>query len=257
MNTNSSFIGLYIENPFWYQKFDLRQIRIFRGGQPVLCFYAADGCRFYVTQKKTMNFQVDIVSIPIDKFKDHYVLEVDLTSMQNATENWHYPELVRKALRLELNFIFPLEHVTELILLGERMSSVAVDKFGSLEKVSEIDMISLHQTINRIPPLKYRYRDCFWPDYVPTPDKDFFAIINTQRSKTQGEFWIMIANIRQILFYLQTLLHVKKQFPQAAIWTDDARMTTVPTQRLRFLHNLCSFSSLRILTRINYRKSRR
>ena len=30
----------------------------------------------------------------------------------------------------ELNFTNPLENVTELIVLGERMSSVAVDKFG-------------------------------------------------------------------------------------------------------------------------------
>ena len=31
MNTNSAFTGSFIENPFWYQQFDLRQIRIFIG----------------------------------------------------------------------------------------------------------------------------------------------------------------------------------------------------------------------------------
>ena len=77
-----------------------------------------------------MNFQDDIPSIPIDNFKDHYVLLIDLTSMQGATEKFHYPELVGEPLRLELNFTFPVEHDTELIILGERMSSVAVDKFG-------------------------------------------------------------------------------------------------------------------------------
>ena len=42
-----------------------------------------------------MNFQEDIPSVPIDNFKDHYVLVFDLTSMQDATENCvHYPELV-------------------------------------------------------------------------------------------------------------------------------------------------------------------
>ena len=54
--------------------------------------------------------------------------------MQKATKNSHYPELVGEPLRLELNFTFPLEHVTELIVLGERMSSVAVDKFGVVGK---------------------------------------------------------------------------------------------------------------------------
>ena len=37
-------------------------------------------------------------------------------------------------MRLELNFTVPLEHVPELIVLGERMSSVAVDKFGLVGK---------------------------------------------------------------------------------------------------------------------------
>ena len=63
---------------------------------------------------KAMNFQDDIPSIPIDNSKDNYVLMFDLTSMQDATEK----------------FTFRLEHVTELILMGKRMSSVAVAKFG-------------------------------------------------------------------------------------------------------------------------------
>ena len=35
-----------------------------------------------------MNFQDDVPSIPIDKFKDPFVLVFDLTSMQDAFENW-------------------------------------------------------------------------------------------------------------------------------------------------------------------------
>ena len=134
MNTNSAFTGSFTENPFWYQQFDLRQIRILRGGQPTVDFDTADNCRLYVTTMKAMNFQDDLPSITIDDFKDHYVLVFDLTSMQDATENCHYPELVGEPLRLELNFTNPLENVTELIILGERMSSVAVDKFGVVGK---------------------------------------------------------------------------------------------------------------------------
>ena len=81
-----------------------------------------------------MNFQHDIPSIPINNFKDHCVLVFDLTALQNATEILHNPKLVGESLRLELNFTFPLEHVTELIVLGERMSSVAVDKFSVVAK---------------------------------------------------------------------------------------------------------------------------
>ena len=106
MNTKSAFTGSYTENPFWYQHFDLRRIRILTGSQPIVDFDAADNCRLYVTTMKAMNFQDDIPSIPIDNFKDHYVLVYDLTSLQDATENCYYPELVGEPLRLELNFTF-------------------------------------------------------------------------------------------------------------------------------------------------------
>ena len=205
MNTNSAFAESYIENPFWYQQFDLRQFRILRGGQPTIDFVDADNCRLYVTSMKAMNFQDDIPSVPIDNFKDHNVLVFDLTSMQDATEKCHYPEVNGEPLRLELNFTFPLKHVTELIVLGERMSSVAVGSFVMLEKISKMDIVSLQQIINRIPLLKYRYCASFPSDYVPTLDKDTFAIIDTQPCNMQGEHWIMIANSRQNLYFADSL----------------------------------------------------
>ena len=80
-------------------------------------------------KNESKELQDDIPAFPIDNFKDHYVLVFESTSMQNATEISHYPELVGEPLRLELNYTFLLEHVTELIVLGERMSPVSVDKF--------------------------------------------------------------------------------------------------------------------------------
>ena len=68
---------------------------------------------------KAMNFQDDIPSFPIDNFKENNVLVFDLTLMQDATELCRYPEQIREPLSLERNFIFPLDHVTELIVLGE------------------------------------------------------------------------------------------------------------------------------------------
>ena len=130
MNTNSAFTGSFTKNPFWYQQFDLRQNRKLRGGQPMVDFDTADNCRPYVTTMKAMIFQDDIPSIPGDNFKDHCVLVFNLISMHGATETCHCPELVGEPLRLEINFTQPLENVTELFVLGERMWSVAFDKFG-------------------------------------------------------------------------------------------------------------------------------
>ena len=134
MNSNSAFTGFFEKNPFWYQQFNLRDIRRLRGGQPIVHHDTTDICRLYVTTMKAMNFQDDVPSIPVDNFKDHYVLVFDLTSMQDATEHCHYPELIGEPLRLELYFSSPLENVTEVIVLRERMSSVAVDKFGVVGK---------------------------------------------------------------------------------------------------------------------------
>ena len=88
----------------------------------------------YVTTTKAMNFQEEIPSIPVDNFKVHYVPVFDLTSMQDATVHCHYPELTGEPLRLELYFSSPLENVTEVIAIGERISCVAVEKFGVVGK---------------------------------------------------------------------------------------------------------------------------
>ena len=130
MNTNPAFTGPYTEKPFWYQQFGLRQFRVLRGGQTIVHFVAANIFCLHVTTMKAMNFHDDITSIPIDKFKDQYVLVSGLTPLQDATENCHRLVLVGEPLKLELNFTFPPEHVTELILLWERESSVELDKFG-------------------------------------------------------------------------------------------------------------------------------
>ena len=134
MISNSAFTGSFSESPFLYQQFILIDIKILRGGQPIVHHEPTDNCRLYATTMKAMNFQDGNPSIPVDNFKEHYVLVFDLTSMQDATEHCHYPELIGEPLRLELYFGSSLENVTEVILLGARMSSVAVYKFGVVGK---------------------------------------------------------------------------------------------------------------------------
>ena len=161
---------------------------------------------------KAMSFQDDIPSILNDNFEDHDVILFVLTSMQNANENCHYPELVGEPLTLELNFTFPLEHATELIVLGERMSSVAVDKFGVVGKTFKMDNAFLQQLINCIPLLKYPYGGPFSSDYVPTFDNDIFANTNTQPSNMPGDHWITIASSRQKMYFADSLGRKKYKF---------------------------------------------
>ena len=147
---------------------------------------------------KAMNFGDDITSMPIDRFKDHYVLSFDLTSMQDATEQCHYPELVGEPLRLELNITFALDHVTEVFVLGlqkQSISSVLLEKTFNMDNVS-----LLEKKIDRIPLLKYRYIGSPPCDLAPNLPNFTFAIINTQPSKMQVEHRIMTAKLHHQLF---------------------------------------------------------
>ena len=108
-------------------------------------------------------------------------------------------------MRLELNFTFALEHVTEVIVLGERMSSVAVDKFGVVGEKYKMDNVALRQIIDRIPRLKYRYIGSYPCDLVPTLPNNTFAIVNTQPSQMEGEHWTMIAKFHNQLFFADSL----------------------------------------------------
>ena len=154
MNTNSALIGSYIENPFCYQQFDLRQIRKLRGGQPTVDFHAADICRLYVTTMKATNFQDDIPAIPIDNFNKHYVLVFGLTSMQNATENFHHSELVEEPLRLELIFIISSRTRYWTHFIGNKCLRMHLVSLVLLKKSSTKDNVSPANK-NRIPLLKY------------------------------------------------------------------------------------------------------
>ena len=83
---------------------------------------------------KAKSFQETIHSNPIDTFKYHQKLVFDFTPMQDSTRKILYPKLDGEPLKLELKFTSPLDDVTELIVLGDRISSIAVDKFGVVRK---------------------------------------------------------------------------------------------------------------------------
>ena len=81
-----------------------------------------------------MNFNEKIPALPNHQFQNHYILVFDLFSHQDAGENIHYPELSGESIRLEMFFDRSLRNVTEIIVLGERMSTVKIDQFGTNAK---------------------------------------------------------------------------------------------------------------------------
>ena len=80
-----------------------------------------------------MQFNEQFPALPMVDFQNHYILVVDLTSLQDAAEQLHSPELSAESLRLDV-FLFPLEQVTEVIVFAERQSNIQTDKFGTVAK---------------------------------------------------------------------------------------------------------------------------
>ena len=109
-------------------------LRIVRGGRAVVSIDTTNNSRAYVTTMKAKNFNEEIFALPNAFFTDHYVVVFDLTSVQDACEDVLYPELSGESLRLEMLFERPLTDVTELILLGEQISTVKNDQFGTVAK---------------------------------------------------------------------------------------------------------------------------
>ena len=83
---------------------------------------------------KAMQFNEEFPALHIEDFQNHYTLVFGLTSLQDAAEHLHFSELSGESLRLEMFFQFPLEQVMEVMVLGERLSNIQIDKFGTVAK---------------------------------------------------------------------------------------------------------------------------
>ena len=83
---------------------------------------------------KAMNFSEEIPALPNHQFENHYILVFDLSSLQDAGEIINYLELSGESIRLEKFSDRSLRNVTEIIVLGELMSTVKIEQFGTVAK---------------------------------------------------------------------------------------------------------------------------
>ena len=54
----------------------------------------------------------------------------DLTSVQQADTEVYYPEVIGASIRIELYFGTQLANPVELVVLGEKLSTIFIDKDG-------------------------------------------------------------------------------------------------------------------------------
>ena len=134
MNTNTAFTGSLKTNPFHYQKFNLRSIRIVRGSHVVVDMDTTDNVQSYITTMRALKFDEDGPGIPLEEYPEHFVQVFDLTSTQEANVQIYYPDVIAASLRLELYFTSPLPSATEVAVFGERLSTIFIDKTGTVVK---------------------------------------------------------------------------------------------------------------------------
>ena len=74
MNTNLAFTGQFQGNPFHYQKFGSRDLRIVRGGRAIVSLDTTNYCRAYVATMKALNFNEKNPGLPNHQLQNHYIL---------------------------------------------------------------------------------------------------------------------------------------------------------------------------------------
>ena len=134
MNTNDAFAGTLGTNPYHYQKFDLREIRVFRGNVPVVSHNTEIDVFTYSNTVENLNIKSDGNGIPVDHYKDHFIMVFDLTPTREADSDVYFPDLVGEPLRIELYFTEALTNAIEVVFLGEKLTSVLINKEGKVEK---------------------------------------------------------------------------------------------------------------------------
>ena len=84
MNTNTAFTGSLKTNPFHYQKYNLRSIRIVRGSHVAVDMDTTDNVQSYISTMRALKFDEHGPGIPLEEYSEHFVQVFDLTSTQEA-----------------------------------------------------------------------------------------------------------------------------------------------------------------------------
>ncbi len=137
MNTNAAFTGTLDTNPFHYQRFGLRCVKLFREGSAVGCTPLKtdpDYTRAYYNTIKALGLEGGGHAISLKDYADHFILVFTLTADLQANDNVTRPELTGGRIRLELEFNEGIKQPIELILLGERKSAIYIDEARNVLK---------------------------------------------------------------------------------------------------------------------------
>ena len=230
--------------------------RLLRGGQPIVDCDAADIRCFYVTTGKALNFQGDIPSFLIDKFKNHYVrclnwLEYQMQLKVIFTQNCSKNRLKRSFFLVQntfLNFLYwesecQCLQLTSLVLLGRLLK--LDDVLFSNQWIE-----ALHSGIRT---LVVSFQDKFLLFvFVFLPIWKRNPAIHRMTSTYWFQSFVGTC-------FLQTISDVTGRtfsYNITSRWYQSCYSIILPSPRMLFLHDKCSFPSLQLRTRRKYWSSR-
>lgn len=136
MITNQAFLGAKRSNPFHFQKFNLDSIIVYRNGYPVAGtpLQTEDDKKLYLNSLEALAFENGGHGIPLADYTNHYIIVFDLTSTQQASHDYLYPELTNSSISVSLRFSADLAQSLELFFLGEKSSTIYIDSARRVSK---------------------------------------------------------------------------------------------------------------------------
>ena len=105
--TNEAFLGNNRQNPFHFRKFNLEQTYVYRNGLPVADspISTADDKRLYFNTISDLAYFDNGHGISLTDYPNHFIMVFDLTSTQQATQDFIQPELTKCSISVELKFL--------------------------------------------------------------------------------------------------------------------------------------------------------
>ena len=111
LNKIEAFLGSKQLNPFHFRKFNREQICIYRNGLPVAesPINTTDDKRLYFNTISDLAYFDNGHGIKLSEYPSHFIMVFDLTSTQQASHDFIYPELYNCSISIDLKFSVPCQ----------------------------------------------------------------------------------------------------------------------------------------------------
>ena len=131
---SDNFGGSQTASALHFAKHGLQQVKVSRSGKTLIDIDCTNNAQVFFNTSKSLNYVNDGPQISLSTYSNHYYMVFDLTSVEESFTEVHYPETVGAAIKIELRFLAGTAHALELLAIGEKLTTVSVDKTGRVTK---------------------------------------------------------------------------------------------------------------------------